>query len=107
MKDMMVCAIRMVVILPHIVLETKIITEKGRISKVNGQIIENSKPSFDEISQYDSLTDDFCMDAKNLFGDYDDHSNKGGLKKMGDSMKNGMVLVLSLWDDHAAHMLWL
>ena len=26
---------------------------------------------------------------------------------MGDAMKRGMVLVLSLWDDHAAHMLWL
>ena len=52
------------------------LVEVRRIYKVNGQIIENSKPSFDEISQYDSLTDDFCMDAKNLFGDYDDHSNK-------------------------------
>ena len=26
---------------------------------------------------------------------------------MGEAMKNGMVLILSLWDDHAAHMLWL
>ena len=26
---------------------------------------------------------------------------------MGDSMARGQVLVLSLWDDHEAHMLWL
>ena len=26
---------------------------------------------------------------------------------MGEAMKRGMVLVLSLWDDHAANMLWL
>ena len=26
---------------------------------------------------------------------------------MGEQMKNGMVLVMSLWDDHDANMLWL
>ena len=26
---------------------------------------------------------------------------------MGEQMKDGMVLVMSLWDDHAASMLWL
>jgi len=26
---------------------------------------------------------------------------------MGDSMSDGLVLVMSLWDDHEAHMLWL
>ena len=26
---------------------------------------------------------------------------------MGEAMKRGMVLVMSIWDDHAAHMLWL
>jgi cellulose 1,4-beta-cellobiosidase len=29
------------------------------------------------------------------------------MKSMGESMKRGMVLVLSLWDDHEAYMLWL
>jgi cellulose 1,4-beta-cellobiosidase len=29
------------------------------------------------------------------------------MKGMGESLKNGMVLVMSLWDDHAANMLWL
>ena len=26
---------------------------------------------------------------------------------MGEAMVNGMVLVMSIWDDHAANMLWL
>jgi len=29
------------------------------------------------------------------------------MKVMGESLKRGMVLVMSLWDDHFAHMLWL
>ena len=29
------------------------------------------------------------------------------MKKMGESLKRGMVLVLSLWDDHDVNMLWL
>ena len=83
------------------------LVEVRRLYKVNGQVVENSKPSIGELNQYESITDDYCRDSKNLFGDYDDHTNKGGLQKMGDSMKKGMVLVLSLWDDHEAHMLWL
>lgn len=29
------------------------------------------------------------------------------MKAMGEAMKRGMVLVMSLWDDHSAYMLWL
>jgi cellulose 1,4-beta-cellobiosidase len=42
-----------------------------------------------------------------VFGDNNHHDELGGLKRMGDQMKNGMVLVMSLWDDHDANMLWL
>jgi len=91
-------------------------TENGNLVEVrrfyvtaNGETIQNSKPEFDldQLSEFDSITDEFCAESKNLFGDYNDHEIKGGLKGMGDAMKRGMVLVLSLWDDHAAHMLWL
>lgn len=57
--------------------------------------------------QFESITDDMCEKTKNIFGDKNDHKNKGGLQKMGKSLKNGMVLVMSLWDDSAARMLWL
>merc|ERR1712226_638002 len=32
---------------------------------------------------------------------------RGGLKQMGRALGRGMVLVMSIWDDTAAHMLWL
>jgi len=48
-----------------------------------------------------------CSDVKNAFGDYNDYAKKGGMKAMGDAMDDGMVLVMSLWDDYAAQMLWL
>merc|ERR1712227_657884 len=48
-----------------------------------------------------------CEKAKGIFTDTNDFKKKGGLKKMGDAMNKGMVLVMSLWDDHAANMLWL
>jgi len=40
-------------------------------------------------------------------GDPNDFKIKGGLKQMGKAMDNGMVLVMSIWDDHASNMLWL
>merc|ERR1719440_1307008 len=40
-------------------------------------------------------------------GDQNDYKKKGGMKKMSDALGRGMVLVMSLWDDHAAQMLWL
>jgi cellulose 1,4-beta-cellobiosidase len=54
-----------------------------------------------------SITDDMCGKVKTIFEDKNDHQKKGGLKTMGESMKAGMVLVMSLWDDHAANMIWL
>jgi len=40
-------------------------------------------------------------------GDTNDFKNKGGMKTMSDALGRGMVLVMSLWDDKEAHMLWL
>ena len=57
--------------------------------------------------QVDSLTDDMCDDVKGLFGDKNDFKKKGGMKKQSDALGRGVVLVMSLWDDHAANMLWL
>merc|ERR1712199_14262 len=54
-----------------------------------------------------SITDEMCDNVKAKFGDTNDHKAKGGLKKMGEALKKGMVLVMSLWDDHDANMLWL
>jgi len=57
---------------------------------------------------YSSITDDFCQMQKKKFGDTNSFSSKGGMAAMGKAFARGsMVLVLSIWDDHDANMLWL
>jgi cellulose 1,4-beta-cellobiosidase len=43
---------------------------------------------------------------KQAYGDTNDFEKKRGLKGLGASVEAGMVLVLSLWDDHDVNMLW-
>ena len=84
------------------------LTEIRRKFIQNGQVIEHPTSAIDTMDkQFDSITDEMCDNVKGAFQDVKDFQKKGGLKKMGDSMKKGMVLVMSIWDDHEANMLWL
>jgi cellulose 1,4-beta-cellobiosidase len=81
---------------------------------------------FSGMSADDSITDKFCSAQKTAFGDTNSFAQRGGMAGMGNAFKAGMVrspailcfpfiplilfqkvLVLSLWDDHFANMLWL
>jgi len=55
----------------------------------------------------DSITDQFCDDKKDLFGDVKDYQEHGGMKGMGESLDRGHVMIFSLWDDVEVNMLWL
>ncbi|PPR02243.1 hypothetical protein CVT24_011492 [Panaeolus cyanescens] len=81
--------------------------EIRRLYVQNGQVIQNSKVNVPGMDAFDSITEEYCSSAKSTFGDQDSFGNHGGLAGIGSSMKNGMVLVLSVWDDHDASMLWL
>ena len=83
------------------------LVEIRRLYVQDGQVIENSKVNIDGVDAYDSLTEEMCEETKAVFGDEDDHARKGGLKAMGEALKRGMVLTMSLWDDHVSNMLWL
>jgi cellulose 1,4-beta-cellobiosidase len=83
------------------------LNEIRRVYVQNNVVIQNSKVNIPGMTAYDSITDQFCNDQKTTFGDNNDFESKGGLKVMGNAFKTGMVLVMSLWDDHAADMLWL
>lgn len=84
------------------------LSEIKRLFVQNGKVIEHPSSAVDTMSQqYNSLTDESCGAFKSAFGDTPDFQNKGGMKKMGEAMKGGMVLVMSMWDDHEANMLWL
>ncbi|KAF5349083.1 hypothetical protein D9756_009420 [Leucocoprinus leucothites] len=89
-------------------------TASGNLSEIrrlyvqNGKVIQNSKVNIPGMSSsLDSVSGEFCDSAKEVFGDTPQFQNKGGLTGMGAAMKRGMVLVLSVWDDHAVNMLWL
>ncbi|KAH9146604.1 hypothetical protein LEN26_004945, partial [Aphanomyces euteiches] len=73
----------------------------------NGVAIDNAPISWSGIDPLNYLTDPVCDQAKTLFGDKNDHKTKGGLKALGDSLKRGLVLTMSLWTDNVAHVLWL
>jgi cellulose 1,4-beta-cellobiosidase len=75
----------------------------------NGVVFENSVVTFpgEDIEAYDEVSAGFCENIKILFDDHNHHDELGGLERMGEQMRPGMVLVMSLWDDHEANMLWL
>ncbi|KAF8237572.1 cellulase [Tricholoma matsutake] len=81
--------------------------EIRRIYVQNGHVIQNSKTNITGMPPYDSITDAFCNAQKTAFGNPMSFQQQGGLSQMGAAMARGMVLVMSLWDDSGAHMLWL
>jgi len=83
------------------------LVEIRRLYVQDGKVIDNSFVALPGMDVVDSITDEFCLQTKVAFGDPDDFGEKGGLKAMGESLRRGHVLVMSMWDDHDANMLWL
>jgi cellulose 1,4-beta-cellobiosidase len=54
-----------------------------------------------------SITSKFCDAQKKVFGDPTSFQKKGGMGAMAKALANGMVLVMSIWDDYHSNMLWL
>ncbi|KAF8590253.1 glycoside hydrolase family 7 protein [Ramaria rubella] len=85
---------------------TGALSEIRRLYVQNGKVIQNTAITVNGNS-YDSITTQFCADEKAAFGDTTSFQTQGGLANMGKAFAQGMVLVMSVWDDHAANMLWL
>nr|AMD09875.1 beta-1,4-exoglucanase [Mesosa myops] len=83
------------------------LTEIRRFYIQNGKQIDNSVVSVPGVSNYSSITGNFCEEYKQVFGDQNSFDADGGLSEMSASLGRGHVLVMSLWVDFAAHMLWL
>ncbi|KAA8907987.1 glycoside hydrolase [Sphaerosporella brunnea] len=83
------------------------LTEIRRKWVQNGVVISNANVNIPGIPAVNSITDTYCKAQKSVFGDTDDFETKGGLAALGDSMARGQVLVMSIWGDYAAQMLWL
>ncbi|KAI0454790.1 cellulose 1,4-beta-cellobiosidase [Xylaria acuta] len=91
---------------------TQFIQSGGALSEIkrfyvqNGKVIPNSESTISGATG-NSITQGFCDAQKTAFGDTNVFNQRGGLKQMGDALSKDMVLVMSVWDDHAANMLWL
>ncbi|KAK6337785.1 hypothetical protein TWF696_001265 [Orbilia brochopaga] len=91
---------------------TQFLTDGGSLSEIrrfyvqDGNVVENSQSTIPGV-EGNSITQSYCDAQKSVFGDHTGFQDKGGMAAMGDAMRNGMVLVMSLWDDHHANMLWL
>jgi cellulose 1,4-beta-cellobiosidase len=88
-------------------------TDSGTLSEIrrlyvqDGTVIQNSVSKVSGVSETNAISDSFCQEQKTAFGDNNQFADIGGLATMGGAIGRGMVLALSIWDDHAAHMLWL
>merc|ERR1711976_42370 len=87
-------------------------TDDGKVNEVrryyyqNGKKVEN--PSFSLLgNKHDSITQQFCEDWVGTTKDGTNFIQKGGMDEVDRSVSKGLVLVMSLWDDHFANMLWL
>ena len=87
-------------------------TDAGELSQIKrfyvqgGKVIPNSNVALEGVDPVNHISADFCSQQKTLFDDTNHFETVGGLSRMGESLKN-MVLVLSVWDDHAVSMNWL
>ena len=82
------------------------LNEIRRFYVQDGVVIPNSESTIPGISG-NSVNVDYCETQPTVFNDTASFEDKGGFASMTTSLKAGMVLVLSLWDDHADSMLWL
>ncbi|KAJ7663161.1 cellobiohydrolaseI [Mycena polygramma] len=82
------------------------VTSIQRFYVQNGKVIPNSNSTIPGVTG-NAISDEFCDAQKTAFGDTNTFSTKGGMATIGKAASAGMVLVMSIWDDHAADMLWL
>merc|ERR1712232_70646 len=72
----------------------------------DGKTIEHPKYTVNG-NAHDTITDDFCNDWVAETQDGTNFEEKGGLGAVEKAIDAGVVLVMALWDDHYANMLWL
>lgn len=88
-------------------------TDSGKLSEIRrlyvqgGKVIQNTVSKVPGVTATNAVSDKFCDEQKSVFGDQTHFQELGGMQNMGAAIGRGMVLALSVWDDHAVHMLWL
>merc|ERR1711998_516273 len=72
----------------------------------DGQTVEHPAYTVNG-NQHNTISDAFCADWVATTQDGTNFLEKGGLDAVEKAIDAGVVLVMSLWDDHYANMLWL
>merc|ERR1712006_69041 len=75
-------------------------TNDGKLKEVRQFYIQDGK-------HHDTISDEFCADWVADTKDGTNFLEIGGMGSVDKALENGVVLVMSLWDDHEANMLWL
>lgn len=57
--------------------------------------------------EFETISTDFCQAWVDTTKDGTNFLQKGGFDAVDEALEKGVVLVMSLWDDHFANMLWL
>lgn len=87
-------------------------TDSGTLSEIkryylqNGKMIPNPTVTVGG-KTYNSITQDTCDSQKAFWNETNSFKSRGGMQNMGEALGRGMVLVMSIWDDHDVDMLWL
>jgi cellulose 1,4-beta-cellobiosidase len=82
------------------------LTEVKQFYTQNGKTIEHPMYNVNG-NTYNDISDDYCNDWVATTKDGTNFEEKGGLGAVEKAIDAGVVLVMSLWDDHFANMLWL
>jgi cellulose 1,4-beta-cellobiosidase len=88
-------------------------TDSGKLVEIRrsyrqGDVkIETPSLQIGKKGPFDSLHVDYCNAELELHNDGTNFLEKGGFDATDLAFEKGMVLALSLWDDHYANMLWL
>lgn len=84
------------------------LVEIRRLYVQDGKLIQNANSTaLHGEDNNNVMTDGFCDAQKSVFEDPNAFKDKQGLKSMGEALKRGMVLTLSVWDDFSTQMRWL
>jgi len=88
-------------------------TDTGTLIEIKRKYVQGNKtiwtPSLPVggYGSYDKLSEGYCTAEKTYFADGTNFLDKGGFGSMDDAFTKGVVLVMSIWDDHDVNMLWL
>jgi cellulose 1,4-beta-cellobiosidase len=76
------------------------------LTPLSSRVIPNSQSLIPNVTG-NSITTAWCGAQKAAFGDNYTFKTHGGMASMSSALKAGVTLVMSVWDDHYANMLWL